>query len=113
MTASPGNTALAAKWKSMSIIEQLANVGSEVERSLRAHEGGNQERFNRALVRALELFDLTAADERWRGHRRREVLRTREEFCALFFGGAPNGTSRALQRYFLAFAVAARRARGD
>ncbi len=37
------------------------------------------------LTRGLELFDLTAGDDRWRGHRRREILRAREEFCRLFF----------------------------
>lgn len=90
-------------------MEQMAHVGSEVERTIRAHETGNRTRFDRALERALELFDLTAVDPRWAGLRCREILRAREEFCRLFFE-EPQGPSSAagLRRYFLAFARAAR-----
>jgi hypothetical protein len=96
----------------MSIAEQLAHVGSEVERTLRAHEAGNAARRDQALARALELFDLTAADPRWRGPRRREALRAREEFCAeLFAADAREGSAPGLRRYFLEFAQLARRDR--
>ena len=84
----------AARWAELALVDQLANVGSEVERA----------------IRALELFDLTAADPRWHGPRRREILRAREEFCRLFHGSdAAPGSAEGLRRYFLAFAVAARR----
>jgi hypothetical protein len=90
-------------------MEQLGNVGSEVERAIQAHAKGKSDRFERALDRALELFDFTIADERWRGPRRREILRAREEFCRLFFDAAvPSTSADGLRRYFLAFAVAAR-----
>lgn len=103
---------LAARWGSLSISEQLANVGSEVDRAIRAHESGNASRFDGALARALELFDLTAADTRWAGARRREVLRGREEFCRLFFDPFVTPESAdGLRRYFLHFAVAANRLR--
>jgi hypothetical protein len=99
----------AERWRAMPLMEQLAHVGSEVERAIRAHESGKEPRFQSALARALELFDLTAADQRWRGHRCREILRAREEFCRLFFDESVSPTSAAgLRRYFLAFAVAAR-----
>jgi hypothetical protein len=99
----------AARWSSFALMEQLAHVGSEVERAIRAHETGKRERFDSALTRALELFDLTAADRRWNLHRRREILRAREEFCRLFFDDTVSPSSAAgLRRYFLAFAVAAR-----
>lgn len=97
------------RWRTLTLVEQLANVGSEVERAIRAHEAGKEERFDRALDRALELFDLTAADDRWKGHRRREILRAREEFCRLFFGDSPTGSAHGLRDYFLYFAIAARR----
>jgi len=105
----PFHAGTSARWQSFSLMEQLAHVGSEVERAIRAHEAGNRTRFDSALARALELFDFTAADERWRGPRLREILRAREEFCRLFFDEdvAPNSAS-GLQRYFLAFAAAAR-----
>jgi len=96
-------------WGRFTLVEQLANVGSEVERAIRAHAAGEESRFSNALARALTLFDLTATDARWSGPRRREVLRAREEFCRLFFD--PDvwpDSAPGLQRYFLAFAMAAR-----
>lgn len=100
----------AGRWTELSIVEQLAHVGSEVDRTIRAHEAGRKDRFDSALARALELFDLTASDERWRGARRREILRAREEFCRVFFArDVPEGSADGLREYFLQFAVAARR----
>lgn len=96
----------------MTLVEQLANIGSEVDRAVRAHEAGRNERRDLAVNRTLELFDLTAADDRWRGPRRREVLRAREQFCALFWDDEPADTAKSLSRYFLHFATAARRADG-
>jgi hypothetical protein len=101
----------ARRWMTMSLVEQMANIGSEVERAIRAREAGNEARWLHAERRALELFDLTAADDRWRGARRREILRAREEFCSLFHASEPTRDSaRGIRRYFLAFATASRRA---
>jgi hypothetical protein len=100
----------ARRWYTRTLIDQLANVGSEVDRAIRAHDAGNDVRFENALARALELFDMTAADERWRGHRRREILRAREEFCRLFYDDdVPANSAAGLRNYFFHFAVAARR----
>jgi len=100
----------ARRWNTLPLVDQLAHVGSEVDRTIRAHASGNRLRFDGALSRALELFDLTAADERWRGARRREILRARSEFCRLFFDDSVSPDSAAgLSRYFLQFAIAARR----
>jgi hypothetical protein len=107
-TAPPRHPGLVDRWAALSLIEQLANVGSEVDRTIRAHAAGQASRFDNALPRALELFDLTAVDERWRGPRRREILRAREEFCRLFFDPETTRESApGLQRYFLHFAAAA------
>jgi hypothetical protein len=102
----------ADRWAELSVVEQLANVGSEVERALRAHDAGRIDRRDQALVRALELFDLTASDARWRGPRRREILRAREYFCGVLFSEPNPGDAEFLRRYFLQFAMAARRDRG-
>src|SRR5574341_800763 len=100
----------AGRWQTLTLAEQLANVGSEVDRALRGWEARRRDRFERALERALELFDLTANDDRWRGHRRREILRAREEFCRLFFDDHPStGSAPGLSKYFLQFGVLARR----
>jgi hypothetical protein len=93
----------------MTLMEQMANIGSEVGRAARAKEVGNEVRLTHALDRALELFDLTLADPRWRG-RRREIARAREIVCDHLVGDDSYGvTLEALDRYFLPFAVAARR----
>jgi hypothetical protein len=107
----PSHASLAAgRWRTFTLAEQLANVGSEVDRAIAAWETNRHDRFDRALARALELFDLTAADGRWRGHRLREILRAREEFCRLFFDPTiPTDASRTLRAYFLRFAMLARR----
>ena len=111
MTTPAGHAGLASgAWSRLTLVEQLANVGSEVDRAIRAHESGRVERRDLAIVRALELFDLIGADERWRGARRREARRAREEFCRLFYGDDVRpGDAASLQKYFLQFAVAARK----
>ncbi len=107
------HTGLAAgRWHELSLMEQLANIGSEVGRATRAKALGNEARFASALDRALELFDLTLADERWRG-RRREIARAREVVCDFVVGHNEYGsTAESLDAYFLPFAVAARRPQG-
>jgi hypothetical protein len=109
MTQPAGHRRSVERWGGMTISEQLAHVGSEVERVFRAREAGQEARAAHAMVRALELFDLTATDARWQGSRRREVLRTRETFCALVHDIRSSGHDTGpLSRYFLAAAVAAR-----
>ena len=66
-------------WHSLSLIEQLANVGSHVARATRWYEK-DQQRCDKAFDRALELLDLTIADERWKG-RRKELTRVPELLC--------------------------------
>jgi hypothetical protein len=107
----PGHSSLAGgRWHTFTLVEQLGNVGSEVERALRARDQGRPDRLEAALDRALELFDLTATDPRWNLARRREILRAREQFCRVFFdAGAESDLADYLRQYFLQFAVAARR----
>lgn len=111
-----GHRSLAdGRWSTLSLVEQLANIGSEVERAIRAREDNRDLRLRHAIDRALELFDLTASDRRWAGARCREILRAREEFCRLFWGDtdpADEGwaaDASTLRKYFLYFAIAARR----
>ncbi|MXW17148.1 MAG: hypothetical protein F4123_13865 [Gemmatimonadetes bacterium] len=109
MTRTLHKRAAAGAWAHLELIEQLGNVGTEVDRTIRAHEAGRTSRFDSALERALELFDLTASDPRWHGHRCQEILRAREEFCRLFFDpDVPSGSAEGLRRYFFGFGHAAR-----
>lgn len=101
----------AGRWWEMSLAEQLGNIGSEVSRTLR-WRSRDARLATGAMHRALELFDLTLADPRHRRSvaRLREIARAREVF--LDFVAGPNqygSTGESLQRYFDAYAVAARR----
>ncbi|MGH2829711.1 MAG: hypothetical protein ACRDJM_04450 [Actinomycetota bacterium] len=108
--ANPTHTNLAAgRWQTLSLMEQLGNIGSEVGRALRAKSQNNEDRLSAALDRALELFDLTAADPR-RRYRLREILRAREVVCDFLVGdNTYRSTAEWLDSYFTTFALAARR----
>ena len=94
-------------WQKLSLFEQLGNIGSEVGRA-RSWRGRDEKNFSGAVDRALELFDLTIADARWKD-RLREILRAREFFCDAVFGKGEYGNSlEDLEKYFLQFAIAAR-----
>ena len=107
MTKGVQHQSLAAgRWFGFSLAEQLGNIGSEVSRAALAH--GDQKRFDGAVSRALELFDLTISDPRWR-YRLKELTRAREVFCDVVYGSNEYGTSlEDLNRYFYHFAFAAR-----
>lgn len=100
-------------WERMTPLEQMGNLGTEVGRAARAKEAGDATRLQGAFHRALELFELTIVDDRWRGPRRRELCLVRELFIDFIAGDNEYGESAAsLDRYFLPFAVAARREAG-
>ena len=100
----------AGRWGELTLAEQLGNIGSEVSRAIRWR--GRQEEVARgAFFRALELFDLTLADPRHRSSpaRLREIARAREVVADFLAGPNQYGaTAPSLQKYFDAFAVAAR-----
>ncbi len=95
----------AERWQTLSLNEQMGNIGSEVGRALKAQ---TLEAKRLAGYRALELFDLTLADKRWYG-RGSELARAREVFCDFLFGDNEyNSSAENLERYFMQFALAAR-----
>lgn len=94
-------------WQKLSLMEQLGNIGSEISRAIN-WRGKDEKLFCGAVDRALELFDLTLTDPRWRG-RRQEIARAREVFCDIIFGRQEYQTTLPdLLRYFDQFAYAAR-----
>lgn len=96
----------------MTLMEQLGNIGSEIGRAIRAKIAGDDERMWRALERGLELFELTIEDPALR-HRRKEICRAREVALDFLVGNNEYGSSADdLERYFTAYAVAARRQAG-
>jgi len=98
----------AGRWFELSLIEQLANIGSDVSRA-RKWQGKDDKIFWNAVERALELFDLTLEDTRWRG-RLREIARARELFCDAIYGGKEYKTTlEDLERYFFYYGLALRK----
>ncbi len=97
----------AGKWFTMPLVEQLANVGSEVGR-IRRWKEKDPSACEKAFIRALELLDLTIRDPRWKG-RRKELTRVREFLCDAMLGGSAYGSDLVdLDRYFYHYALASR-----
>lgn len=99
----------AGRWNELSLVEQMANIGSEVERALSWRSKNNTDYAWKAFERSLELTDFTLDDPKNRA-RLREVARMREAW-ADFFAGANefNSSDRGWKSYFHHFAYAARR----
>ncbi len=101
----------AGRWQTLSLAEQMANIGSEVERAFNWRAKQNEEYSERAFWRALELMDLTLDDLKHKG-RFREIARTREALVDFYANGNEYGTTeKSWRKYFLAFTFAARRNR--
>lgn len=101
------------RWFELSLIEQLANVGSDIERTIQWKKEGNAAYSRKAFERALELLDLTIADPKNRG-RLKEPLRMREVLVDHFvFDNEYASTDESWQKYFFCFnyAVALKRGR--
>jgi len=97
------------RWNELSLLEQMGNVGSEVERALKWKKKNKPDYCMRAFERALELLDLTLACPANR-RRLREIVRAREIVVDFFYGHNEYSTSAEyLSSYFLQFAIAARR----
>ena len=107
---SPQHPELAGgRWRTLSLVEQLANVGSEVERALSWASKDNPEYSRMALERGMELLELTIADPKHR-HRLKELTRLREALLDYFlgenqFGSTASGWRSYFDAYGLAFAL--------
>lgn len=96
------------RWNTLSFSEQMANIGSEIERTISWKKKGRSEISARAFERALELIDLTVADPKNR-KRLRELLRVREAVADHFyFDNYYRSTPESWQRYFGSFLIAVR-----
>ena len=93
-------------WLSQSITYQMGNIGSEVSRALKWTAKGNKSRANKAIDRALELFDFTIEANTKNHARLTEILKAREEFCDYFFNHNSYHTDPArMQKYYDGFAT--------
>jgi len=95
-------------WQKLSFFNQMANIGSEVERAISWRNKGNNSYSRKAAERALELLFLTIADLRNR-NRLKELTRLHEVLVDYLFGQNLYSSSDLLWRkYFYAFNYAAR-----
>lgn len=98
----------AGRWRQLSFFEQMANIGSEVERTILWKEKGNKEYSQKAFERALELLDLTIADKKNRP-RLKELVRLREILADFFvFDNEFSSTDKLWRNYFYPFNWAVR-----
>lgn len=101
----------AGRWFELPLVEQMANVGSEIERAI-SWRGRNEKNSTAAFDRGLELLDLTIADPRHR-RRLRELTRVREVLVDSFvFDNRYGSTDESWRRYFHAFTYATALRRG-
>lgn len=96
------------KWNALSTVEQMANIGSEVSRAIN-WKNRDEESMRFAVYRAIELLTLTAKDTK-NTNGLKEILRVKECLGDYFLGGnSYKFTDAWWQKYFLEFALGARR----
>ena len=101
----------AGRWSRLTFLEQMANIGSEVERALSWRARNHTAYAQRAFERAIELIDLTLENVSSPA-RLRELARVREVLVDFFFGTNQYGSTEVSWRtYFSHFTYAARRLR--
>ncbi|MDO9572496.1 MAG: hypothetical protein Q7J37_01245 [Candidatus Omnitrophota bacterium] len=99
----------AGRWSQLSLLEQMANIGSEVERALNWRIKENTDYAQKAFERALELIDLTLENDKNYTHLK-EITRMREAIVDYFFGVNQFMSSESSWRnYFLPFVYASRK----
>ena len=102
----------AGRWFTFSLMEQLGNVGSDIERTINWRNKGDLEMSSQAFDRALELIDLTIADKKNKG-RLKEIVRARAMLVSYFVYDNEYGfTDKYWQDYFFDFAYAAAMQKG-
>jgi hypothetical protein len=101
----------AGRWADLSFIEQMANIGSEIERALDWRIKNNLDYSQKAFKRGLELLDLTL-DNVKEFPCLKELCRVREALVDYFLGTNQfMSTDASWRKYFLPFAYASRQNR--
>ncbi len=96
------------RWGQLAFVEQMANIGSEVERALNWQAKHNADYSQKAYERALELVDLSL-DCAMSLPRLKELARVREAIVDYFSGTNQFiSTESSWKKYFMNFTYAAR-----
>lgn len=90
-------------WYEFSLLEQLANIGCDVDRSIRWKNKGNMPYSHNAFLRAFELLYLTISDPKNKNSLR-ELTRIKEILLDYFMGNNEYlSTDESLHKYFFNF----------
>lgn len=96
-------------WHKLSFFEQMANIGSEIARTIKWRKKKGFEIAENAFIRALELLDLTISDKK-NLLRLKELMRLREVMVDYFkYDNIYNSSDSSWQKYFYAFNYAVRK----
>lgn len=94
------------RWFSLSVVEQMANIGSEIIRAMSWRDKQNLKYAELANIRALELFDLSLNDTRFPTSLK-EIARARELWLDFFLGSNQyHQTSEQWRKYIMGFTYA-------
>ena len=97
------------RWQNLSFVEQMSNVGSEVERAISWRKKNNSDYSRQAFERALELLSLTIDDQK-NIPKLKELARLYEVLVDYFaFNNIYKSSSEGWHKYFFAFNWAARK----
>jgi len=97
------------RWFTLPFADQMAHIGSEVERALLWREKHRHSYASAAFERAIELLDLTVADAK-NVRRLKELLRVREMLADFFcFDNEYRSTADSWRACFTPFFFASRR----
>ncbi len=101
------------RWFRFSRFDQLANVGTDIARTIKWKNEGNTDYSENAFERAMELLDLTITDPKNKNGARKELLRVREALKDYFvYENEYKTTEEFWQTYFYQFNYASAIARG-
>ena len=87
-------------WAELTLAEQMANIGSEVERAITWKEKGNLEYSDKAFFRSLELLGMSL-DAQKSGSRLKELARLYEALVDYFlFDNEFSSSDELWRKYF-------------
>lgn len=97
------------RWRTLSFIEQMANISSEVGRTGKWKMKAKSALAESAFIRALDLIDATISEGRrnvpGRSAMLSELCLARELFCLEYYSEKPDALLPS-EKYFSAFAKA-------
>ena len=100
---------MSGRWQKLSFCEHMANIGSEIERTIKWRNKDHPDYANQAFERGLELLALTI-NSQTQYSKLKELTRLRECLLDFFLGNNQyHSTQESWQKYFYNFNYLARK----